>query len=39
MPTLPVSLGGSVTEALAELFKGCHMEAVNERPVLNCASC
>lgn len=28
MPTLPVSLGGSVTKALAEVFRGCHVEAV-----------
>lgn len=28
MPTLPISLGGSVTKALAEVFKGCHIEAV-----------
>lgn len=28
VPTLPISLGGSVTKAPAEVFKGCHMEAV-----------
>lgn len=36
-PTLPISLGGSVTEALAEVFKGGG--CVSERPVLYCASC
>lgn len=28
MPTVPISLGGLVTKAPAEVFKGCHMEAV-----------